>query len=207
MATKKQKQDVKQAIPKSTVPAIPKPTPTFKEMHETLLNALGSAEDPRSLIPKAYESIVTKKESPQKEGSTTEKTFLALAFENDHSLVETVDERYRGMTIQLRRQLIKDFNCTTYAEKVLVDAIVSGYMRNLKCARTFNGTVGQGSTTAVLNGFLAIISKEMDRANRHMLVAYQTLVNLKKPPINVQVKAQNAFVAQNQQLNVGQKVG
>lgn len=44
----------------------------------------------------------------------------------------------------------------------------------------------------------------LDRAQRQPTTAYQLLVQLKRPPLKVQVKAKTAFVAQNQQLNVAE---
>jgi hypothetical protein len=52
-----------------------------------------------------------------------------------------------------------------------------------------------------INGYCAVMSKELDRANRHYLSALATLKQLKSPPFQIQVRTQNAFVAQNQQIN------
>ena len=50
-----------------------------------------------------------------------------------------------------------------------------------------------------------VLSKEMDRANRQALTAFQTLVSLKQPPMKFQIKAEQAYLAQNQQFNVATK--
>lgn len=54
-------------------------------------------------------------------------------------------------------------------------------------------------------GYYSILSKELDRANRHFLSAYQTLIYLKQPPLKVQVKTTNAFIAQAQQFNANKE--
>ena len=53
----------------------------------------------------------------------------------------------------------------------------------------------------ILNGAYKVASQELDRANRHFINAVATLKQLKSPTMNIQVKATNAFVAQNQQVN------
>jgi hypothetical protein len=133
-----------------------------------------------------------------------EQVVFTLGFENDYTLVETVNEKYRGMAIELRRQLIKDFDCKTYAEKVLVDSVVSGYMRTIQRAKSFNNISHDDYLSGYKNQYMATMSKELDRAQRQLMAAYQMLVNLKRPPLTVQVKAKTAFVAQNQQLNMTQ---
>lgn len=160
------------------------------------------AEDPTVIFEKTAGQL---KEgtcfAPENKLDTAKATYT-LGFENDYTLVETVDEHLRGLAIELRRQLIIDFGCTTYAEKVLVDGVVSGYMRHLKAAKEFNFTINQGRISPNMTEYLKVLNKEMDSANRQLQSAYQLLVNLKRPPVNVQIKTQTAFVAQNQQVNV-----
>jgi hypothetical protein len=50
-----------------------------------------------------------------------------------------------------------------------------------------------------------MIGKQLDRANRHLLAAYQVLVQLKRPPLQVNVKTKQAFFAQAQQFNAAKK--
>lgn len=121
-----------------------------------------------------------------------------------------MEPEYRPMAIELRRQLIKDFDCKTYSEKVLVDAIVSGYILTIGCARAFTLNVHREFMSAVANTHMATMSKEIDRAQRQLTTAMQMLIQLKRPPLNVQIKAKTAFVAQSQQLNVktnGENIG
>jgi hypothetical protein len=188
-------------------------TPAAKEvshakMRDTLVRGLAIPTlDPKQLLPEAYDQLINHKGSPKTEkekAALMEQVVFTLGFENDYTLVETVNEKYRGMAIELRRQLIKDFDCKTYAEKVLVDSVVSGYMRTIQCAKSFNNISHDDYLSGYKNQYMATMSKELDRAQRQLMAAYQMLVNLKRPPLTVQVKAKTAFVAQNQQLNMTQ---
>lgn len=198
-----------QKLAEKTSEKVPAPTPTStpslsqEEMRSWLARGMAMIDDPRRLIPQIYDQM-KEHEGPvkDKDQGLIEKGLLALGFENDYSLIETIDEKYRPMAVELRRQLIKDFDCKTYSEKVLVDTVTSGYMRHLRSAKVYNNILAKGTLDKLGCDILSTMGKEMDRAQRQLMTALQTLVNLKRPPLKVQVKAQNAFVAQNQQLNV-----
>ncbi|MBI1833750.1 MAG: hypothetical protein HYR90_02900 [Candidatus Andersenbacteria bacterium] len=179
------------------------------EMRDTLVRSMAIPDlDPKHLIPEAYDKLISGKkklESKGEEKDLMERVAYTLGFENDYVLVETMDDKYRGMAIEMRRQLIKDFDCKTYAEKVLVDTIVSGYVRTIRCAKSFNNCTHTEFLSSYKNQYMANVSKEMDRAQRQLMAAYQMLINLKRPPLQVNVKAQQAFVAQAQQFNAAKK--
>jgi len=51
------------------------------------------------------------------------------------------------------------------------------------------------------NWFISIMSKELDRANRNYLTAINNLIEIKRPQMNINVKTNNAYFWQNQQIN------
>ena len=61
-------------------------------------------------------------------------------------------------------------------------------------------------TSNALNGLYAVISTELDRANRHFVTALATLRQIKSPTLEVNVRAQTAIIGQNLQLNSTQVV-
>lgn len=156
--------------------------------------------DPKSLFSKRkikkYHNLT--QEERQKYHDDALRT---LGFDNDYTVSMTVNQRYAGLSIELRRNLIKNFACTTHAEKVLVDAVVAGYIRTLRIGEAFEAGLEEGSLWPEKTSYMSMLSKELDRANRHLLASYQALVQLKRPPLKVSVKAQQAFVAQAQQFN------
>lgn len=176
---------------------------TNKEVRDKLL-WVRAADDPDYWTEEKVDSIY----KAVKEGATkeTDKVMMALSFDTDHSLIHTVSEKYQSMVIELRRKLIKDFDCKTDAEKALVDMAVSGYMRVVRSTEAFTRCLDLNNANNNLNQFMANMSKETDRANRHFLTAYQMLMQLKQPQINVNVRTKNAFVAQAQQFNTSEKI-
>lgn len=199
--------------PKSKSSALAKSNPksvekklTNTEIKERLLQRIFFSFDPDKWDEADAERITSKMVKKdeydydaENEAGTAAMTF---GFDNDYVLAYTVAENYRGLVVELRRKLIKNFDCKTHAEKALVDMAVSGYMRVLRASQAFTGCLSQGSTNNNLNQFMSIMSKEIDRAHRHFTTAYQMLVQLKQPSLNVHLKTKNAFVAQAQQFNV-----
>ena len=126
---------------------------------------------------------------------------IDYGIENNLSMVESVEVRYRGLIINLRRELIKEYNCKTYSEKALVDMVIGAYARNLSLTKLLINSSGKDYTTALLNNYISVMGKEVDRANRHFITALETLRQMKQPELKVNVKTKNAFIAQNQQFN------
>lgn len=125
--------------------------------------------------------------------------------DNHVPLSETVERQYWPLVSEFSNQLIKDYSCRTSGEKALAETIASAYIRILVISRRLNGAltpetvkISREHTT-----FYSMLSKELDRANRHFTSAFQMLVRLKQPPLNVHLKTQNAYVAQAQQFNMG----
>src|SRR5688572_26448667 len=81
---------------------------------------------------------------------------LTFGIENDWAMLESVDGDYQGLAVEMRRKLIAEFVCTSYSEKMLVDAIVSGYMRHQAAAIHFSRNLGQWPIYQRTNNFLSI---------------------------------------------------
>lgn len=178
------------------------PLPDFEMMYRSLVNSLSLESEPKKVIKRAYDHVQKNGQftTSKEDQKIAEEAGMALGFDNDHVFVKAVPTQYITLAIQIRRQLIKDFSCTTYADKCLVDTIVNGYIQNLNCMHVFNVHLMNITYVAhkQTNELLAILSKEMDRANRHMMAAFHTLMSMKQPIPTVQIKAQNAYFAKNQ---------
>lgn len=136
-------------------------------------------------------------------GSTEKfrKALTLYGLDTHFPLEETVAERYRPLVMEFSRKLIQDYNCQTAGEKALAEVIVSAYARILTYSRQLGGATQTISFTKVHVELYSMLSKELDRANRHFITALTTLKQLKAPSLEISVKAKTAFVAQNQQIN------
>lgn len=191
-------------VPTATVTGAAKNSKvSLAAMREYVLKELTLDEDPNNLVAEVYQCLHGTND-PTKEMTLNlvEKTNIALGFENDYSLSATLGVKHAGLGIELRRNLIKNFQCTTYADKLLVDTVVSAHIRYLTCVGSFQDYLTQRTYLSREQiQFLGVLSKEMDRANRQTMTAYQMLVNYKQPSLKVQINTKNTFLAHHQQVN------
>jgi hypothetical protein len=126
-----------------------------------------------------------------------------LEVETHAALMGSLQQDYRGMAKELSTQIIKEYSCVTHAEKMLVEVIVNSFTRTLCASKELTeGSVAPGaSITENRTKYLAVLSKEHDRANRQFLSSLMMLKQIKAPTIEMNIKANTAFVAQNQQIN------
>jgi len=127
-----------------------------------------------------------------------------LGLETHYPIAEIAVERDRTMVIELCNQLIQEYDCKKASEKMLVHLIGGCYARTLVISRYLVNTVTLGHTTPGINTFMGVMSKELDRSERQLLSALTLLKEMKSPTLNIKVKANNAFIAQSQQLNNNQ---
>ena len=130
---------------------------------------------------------------------------FALEADSHWALMEASGTPYWGMAKELSNQIIKENNCTSHTEKMLVEVIVNAFIRVLKASTDLTtGSVPVGNEiTENRTKYIAVISKQLDRANRQYLSALMALKQLKTPSIEMNIKAKTAFISQNQQINAG----
>lgn len=157
-------------------------------------------DDPEALIKKASKIVEGKEDNNL---SDTEK--LQLVFLNNlktgYAIVELVREVVAPRALSFYRELCDEYDCETPSERALAQLAVVSFERSLDCSRRLKNVYSQGETTDLLNKYMALTSTEQDRANRQYISAISTLKQLKSPPMQVNVRTNTAFVAQNQQVN------
>jgi hypothetical protein len=136
---------------------------------------------------------------------TIGKGVAVLNLDTHYLLSIATKEQYRSYSIELATQLIAEYDCKTASEKALAQLTAQAHVRALQYAQSLNNAVAQNNATPNLNVFFAIMSKEIDRANRQFIAGLTTLKQIKNPAIAVTLKTQAAFIAQNQQFNAGGK--
>ena len=152
----------------------------------------------KEIIPKQN---ILKKKLSEDELQEISQSAIDYGLENNTSIIDAIDQRYVGLCINLRKKLIREYDIKCASEKALADIIVTSYGRNLSYSKRLQSCCSQGHTTPLLNNFMGIMSKEIDRANRIFLSALETLKHLKQPEMKVNVKTKHAFIAEKQQFN------
>ncbi len=126
----------------------------------------------------------------------------ALEVETHLALMESFSGKYRGMAKELCDQIIKENDCSTHTEKMLAETIAASFVRYIDSSKQYNRFVPDGHTSSEQNQLIAVLSKQADRAHRQFLASFAMLKQIKQPQLEVNIKVKNAFVAENQQINV-----
>src|SRR3989344_6506546 len=134
------------------------------------------------------------------------KAMTLSEFKNGVLLTISVEEQYKTFGIDMLRKLQEEYQCLTISEQAIAELVTISYIRTLAIQRRINNYLAMGTLTDNGVKFLAIMSKELDRAHRHFLTATQTLRMIKQPSFSVNVKTNTAIVGQNQLIQENQNV-
>lgn len=163
------------------------------------LKELGS-----EILPKLLHGNKTEEKDVRKTLSGKITTvMMGLEADSHWALKGAFPVQYWGMAKELASQVIKEYDCSTHAEKMLVEIMVNAFIRTIDASKELTeGRIAPGgSITENRSKYLAVLSKEHDRANRQFLNSLMTLKQLKAPTIEMNIRTKNTFVAQNQQIN------
>lgn len=119
-------------------------------------------------------------------------------FRNGGLLATAIPDEYKTFGIDLMRKFQQEYSCITPSEQATAELMALSFVRILNLEARMTRAFSYSGQPLGQN-CLAILSKELDRANRHYLAALQTLRMLKQPVMNINVKANVANVA-NQQI-------
>lgn len=128
---------------------------------------------------------------------------LLRIFENEKhiGLMESFEKRYQNFSIEMTKNMINEFKCSNEAEKALAELIVNAYIRVVDNSRRLNNELESKEITPNRNIYIANLSKQVDRANRQYISALMALKQLKSPQIEMNIRTNTAFIANNQQIN------
>lgn len=106
-----------------------------------------------------------------------------------------------GIT-KLRQNFIREHDCKKPTELMLADQVVRSYWRIMDYESRIQIflTRERGLSQLDLN-YLRELHKGIELAHRELSVSLTLLIQLKQPQVNIKVSTENAFFAQNQQVN------
>lgn len=163
-------------------------------------DTIHTAYDPQYVLSEADRELknTTTDEKNFSRNTNIYKACTLKEFDNGILLCESVKEEYRTFVIDLSRNIQKEYNCTTASQKATAESISCSYGRMLQLSAKIARRLDIGSLSELDIKYLAVLSKELDRTQRHYVTALQTLFMLKQPPLNITVKANTANIANSQ---------
>jgi hypothetical protein len=163
------------------------PKRIMKQMGLLLDELKSGTSDKKNTIEKINQSIST--------------AATVLNLENHYLAGAAVGESYRPFLIQFARDLVQEYECKTTSERATAQAIALSYTRILEFSERMNRAANTRDYSQERNGYYAVLSKDLDRAYRQFSSLLLLLKQLKSPPIELNIRTKNAFIAHNQQIN------
>jgi len=177
---------------------------TEKEIRESIINSC-SGFDANYILKLGDEEIRNLKGPKKFSGdSNYYKAMTLCEFDKGVLLLNSVSDLYQVFALDFCRNLQKEFNCINPSEKSLAEVTALNFVRVLAIQRKIK-YVSDSVKTRYDMQYLAVLSKELDRAERHYLTSLQALKMLKNPPMEVNIKTQTAVVGQNQIVQANNK--
>jgi hypothetical protein len=114
-------------------------------------------------------------------------------------------QKYRNFIYTTRANLVKEFNCKTSLELMLIDRIVANYWRAMRIETLLCPYIEWNDDypfSQLRVNIIKELSKSLESASRQLTTSILLLKEMKQPGLNVKISAGNAFVANNQQFNL-----
>ncbi len=162
-------------------------------------------DDPAAILDNVKKELDKTKHHKVSSDSIVYKALSLLEFDKAILMTGSIPDGYRTFAIDFNRNIQKEYYCETPSEKATAELVALNFIRTLDIQRRINNLLEVGHVTDNLVRHFAILSKELDRANRHYLNALQTLKMLKHPALEVNIKTQTAIVGQNQVVQANNK--
>lgn len=183
---------------------------------EELLSVFTWTSDPKNILKKLSkdynqykdETSIKKKEKILASIQTTIQDSNQLFYYlKRHSLLadstyynEKVD--FHQIAIDYTDELIQEYNCQTASQITTCQIVANAYIRIMRLSKLMLGYMQMPQEiTDLKDKYYNTLSKELDRAERQYHMGLNMLRSFSQPQLRVNISTNNAFVAQNQQLN------
>jgi len=177
---------------------------TKEEIKERMQEIWTYESHPNNIYNKIWDMLTKDilKLNDKERQDLSQKISLINNFDINHIvLAHTVNDSLQTAIIELTNDLIEEYECNTTLEKSLCETIANSYWKIMSVSRKLNNQLWAEYLSKDRNDFMRVLSQELDRANRSYLISLNTLLEMKKPQMNISVKTKNAYFWQNQQFN------
>ncbi len=174
---------------------------TIEEIRGSLESS-ATGYDSTYILRKADEEISKcKKEQLYTPDTAYYKAMSLFEFDKGILLLNSLPDLHVVFALDFNKNLQKEYDCKTPSEKSLAEIVTLNFIRILETQRKIKDCQKNVSTRYDIQ-YISILSKELDRAERHYLASLQALRTLRNPSFEVNIKANNAVVGNNQAVQV-----
>lgn len=172
-----------------------------------VLQYLTMKYDPRTVKIKASQKLLSTQVGDELTVEPSDFLGQAMTLNEFHHGVLmgwAIPESYQSFAVQLSRDYQNQYKCDSEGKKSLAELSAINYCRILIIQRKINNYLSKSDITELGLKYLAIISKDLDRAQRHYLTSMQALEMGLQQPLNVSIRTNTTNVASQQAI---QQVG
>lgn len=175
----------------------------FKELS---VEVCRSTFDPKMIVKEGVKALELYRKSEDKNGELEANlnrlmTDYAIAnnLETDLLLVNGIDDQYRSVALEFIHGLRKQYKVSTPQDRAYLQMAVVAYCRYHSNMRQYDSWKNHDFNSHERVAYMNMLSKDADRAFRQYHAVIQFFEVKQNPKIQVNVKANTAFVAQTQQ--------
>lgn len=117
------------------------------------------------------------------------------------NMLNAIEPEQRGMAIEIIKELKQEYCVKKAQDKIYLQIATNAICRYYSNMSDFEHWKRHDWNSHERVAYMGMLSKDTDKAFRQYNSVIQYFEGKKQPPIKVNVKANNAFVAQNQQFN------
>lgn len=190
-----------------TTSSTPQPQAIKHIAADSELRKLKYAEYP-SIVAKAAEKDLLNPEplddNTYPASSNIFKALTLLEFDNGILLSNSTPEAMKTFAVDFMHRLREQYGCTSPSDLASCELAALGYVRIIETQRQLKNAENEfaADKTRLILDYIQVLSKELDRAQRHYQAAIQALDYAKRPPVKMTVNVKgSANIAQNQQVN------
>lgn len=172
-------------------------TKTLDEIRDSIKGS-GTGFDAWYILRQADKEMKDFKEPKEIVSNTNYyKAMTLFEFDKGVLLLNAIPELHGVFALEFSKNLQTEFNCSNPSEKSLAETTSLNFVRILEIQRRIKDALEVMKTRYDIQ-YLAVLSKELDRAERHYLTSLQALKMLRSPAFEVNIKTQTAVVGANQ---------
>ena len=177
-----------------------------KQDHPEVFSSLKHDYDPTVVLGRAQKFIDSNsgKSHIDDQNSLLSNAMAIDELNNGLLMANCVRENYRSFCIGFKKQLETEFGCNTPSKQAIAEVASINFSRVIDTQKRMTEYLQREEFTSLGVKYLLLLSKELDRAQRHFVSSMQLLQSTKFPPIQISIKATSAVVGQNQLVQVNQ---
>jgi hypothetical protein len=189
-----------------------KPTPAQVEKQINFYKNIGLYESNEEVLKRLGDEMYKEGRDEEKKNRLMTELIYRYNLDNGALLGSTEMEIKKPGLLSLRKALIKEHQATTPSELMLIDRVVASYWRAMRYESHLRQNLENGDEEGRLRytqlhiNLIKELHRGLEHADREFITQLTFLKDSKRPRLGVNIKAENAFISDKQQIIQGDQI-